>query len=110
RGAYLPAALNWFSTTGWSAVTFILGGLALSLFLRTPFALGVATFAVIQIGVAFYGHTVLHRFEQVMALLLVGVFAALRVVAIREATAPAYAPSGGGSAGFAFRTIRPASL
>jgi len=110
RGAYLPAALNWFSTTGWSAVTFILGGLAFSLFLRTPFALGVATFAVIQIGVAFYGHNVLHRFEQVMALILVGVFAAMSVVAIQEATAAAYAPSGGGIAGFAFMTILAASI
>src|SRR3989475_1608842 len=110
RGAYLPAALNWFSTTGWSAVTFILGGLAFSLFLPIPFALGVAIFAVIQIVVAFYGHNFLHRFEQVMALILVGVFALMSVVAIEGATAPAYAPSGGGIAGFAFMTILAASI
>jgi len=110
RGAYLPAALNWFSTTGWSAVTFILGGLAFSLFLPIPFALGVAIFAVIQIVVAFYGHNFLHRFEQVMALILVGVFAAMSVVAIQRATAAAYAPAGGGVAGFAFMTILAASI
>ena len=110
RGAYLPAALNWFSTTGWSAVTFILGGLAFSLFLPIPFALGVAIFAVIQIVVAFYGHNFLHRFEQVMALILVGVFAVMSVVAVQGATAAAYAPSGGGIAGFAFMTILAASI
>ena len=110
RGAYLPAALNWFSTTGWSAVTFILGGLALSLFLPIPFALGVAIFAAIQIVVAFYGHNFLHRFEQVMALVLVGVFAVMSVVAIQGANGAAYVPSGGGIAGFAFMTILAASI
>jgi len=110
RGAYLPAALNWFSTTGWSAVTFILGGLAFSLFLPIPFVLGVAIFAVIQIVVAFYGHNFLHRFEQIMALILVGVFAAMSVVAVQGATAAAYAPTGGGIAGFAFMTILAASI
>ncbi len=110
RGAYLPAALNWFSTTGWSAVTFILGGLAFSLFLPIPFALGVAIFAVIQFVVAFYGHNFLHRFEQVMALILVGVFALMSVVAVQGATGAAYAPSGGGIAGFAFMTILAASI
>ncbi len=110
RGAYLPAALNWFSTTGWSAVTFILGGLAFSLFLPIPFVVGVAIFAVIQIVVAFYGHNFLHRFEQVMALILVGVFAVMSVVAVQGATAAAYTPSGGGIAGFAFMTILAASI
>ena len=110
RGAYLPAGLNWFSTTGWSAVTFILGGLALSLFLPIPFALGVAIFAAIQIVVAFYGHNFLHRFEQVMALVLVGVFAVMSVVAVQGANAAAYVPSGGGIAGFAFMTILAASI
>jgi NCS1 family nucleobase:cation symporter-1 len=110
RGAYLPAALNWFSTTGWSAVTFILGGLAFSLFLPIPFALGVAIFGAIQIVVAFYGHNFLHRFEQVMALILVGVFAAMSVVAVQGAAAAAYAPSNGGIAGFAFMTILAASI
>ncbi len=110
RGAYLPAALNWFSTTGWSAVTFILGGLAFSLFLPIPFALGVAIFAVIQIVVAFYGHNFLHRFEEVMALILVGVFAVMSVVAIQGAAFAAYAPTSGGIAGFAFMTILAASI
>ncbi len=110
RGAYLPAALNWFSTTGWSAVTFILGGLAFSLFLPIPFVVGVAIFAVIQIVVAFYGHNFLHRFEQVMAVILVGVFAAMSVVAVQGATAAVYTASGGGLAGFAFMTILAASI
>lgn len=110
RGAYVPAALNWFSTTGWSAVTFILGGLALSLFLPLPFALGVAIFAAIQIAVAFYGHNFLHRFEQVMALILVGVFVAMSIVAVPGATAATYTPSGGGIVGFAFMTILAASI
>jgi len=110
RGAYLPAALNWFSTTGWSAVTFILGGLAFSLFLPIPFVLGVAIFAAVQLFVAFYGHNFLHRFEQVMALVLVGVFAVMSVIAIQGAAAATYAPSGGGIVGFAFMTILAASI
>ncbi|TLZ96810.1 MAG: hypothetical protein E6J97_08785, partial [Methanobacteriota archaeon] len=71
---------------------------------------GVAIFAVIQIVVAFYGHNFLHRFEQVMALILVGVFAVMSVVAVQGATAAAYTPSGGGIAGFAFMTILAASI
>ncbi len=110
RGAYVPAALNWFSTTGWSAVTFILGGLALSLFLPIPFVVGVAAFAAIQIAVAFFGHNFLHRFEQAMALILVGVFAAMSVVAVQGETAAVYTPSRGGIVGFAFMTILAASI
>jgi nucleobase:cation symporter-1, NCS1 family len=111
RGAYVPAALNWFSTTGWSAVTFILGGLALSEFLPAiPFAAGVAIFAAIQIVVALYGHNLLHRFEQVMALLLVVVFAAMTVVSIQGLSKAAYTPTGGGLDGFAFMVILAASI
>lgn len=110
RGAYVPAALNWFSTTGWSAVTFILGGLALSLFLPFPFVVGVAIFAAIQIAVAFFGHNFLHRFEQAMSLFLVGVFAAMSVVAVQGATAATYTPSSGGIVGFSFMTILSASI
>lgn len=111
RGAYLPAALNWFSTTGWSAVTFILGGLALSEFVPAiPFVAGVALFAAVQIVVAFYGHNFLHRFEQAMALVLVVVFAAMTVVSLQDASASAYAPTGGGLVGFAFMTILAASI
>ena len=110
RGAYIPAALNWFSTTGWSAVTFILGGLALSLFLPIPFALGVGIFAAIQIAVAFYGHNFLHRFEQMMSLILVGVFAVMSVVAVQAAASSAYVPAGGGIVGLTFMTILAASI
>ncbi len=110
RGAYVPAALNWFSTTGWSAVTFILGGLALSLVVPMPLAVGVAIFAAIQIAVAFYGHNFLHRFEQAVVPFLVAVFAAMSVVAVRGAAGAAYAPSGGGIVGFGFMTILAASI
>jgi len=110
RGAYVPAALNWFSTTGWSAVTFILGGLALSLFLPIPFVVGVTIFAAIQIAVAFFGHNFLHRFEQVMALVLVGVFATMSIVAVQGAASAVYTPIGGGIVGFAFMTILAASI
>lgn len=111
RGAYVPAALNWFSTTGWSAVTFILGGLALSEFIPAiPFVVGVGIFAAIQILVAFYGHNFLHRFEQGMALLLVVVFVAMTVVSIQAAAASAYVPTGDGLVGLAFMTILAASI
>lgn len=110
RGAYVPAALNWFSTTGWSAVTFILGGVALSLFLPIPFVAGVAVFAAIQIAVAFYGHNFLHRFEQGMAAVLVVVFALMTIEAVRLASAATYTPSGGGIVGFGLMTILAASI
>ncbi len=111
RGAYVPAALNWFSTTGWSAVTFILGGLALSEFLPSiPFVAGVAVFATIQIVVALYGHNLLHRFEQAMSLILVVVFAAMTVASLQDASASGYVPTGGGIVGLAFMTILAASI
>ncbi len=111
RGAYIPAALNWFSTTGWSAVTFILGGLALSEFLpAVPFVVAVGIFAAIQTVVALYGHNFLHRFEQVMALLLVVVFAAMTVASVQVAAAAAYVPTGGGPVGLAFMVILAASI
>ncbi len=110
RGAYVPAALNWFSTTGWSAVTFILGGLALSLVLPFPFVVGVAIFAAIQLAVAFYGHNFLHRFEQAIVPILVVVFAAMSVTAVRGAASAPYVASGGGIAGFGFMTILAASI
>ena len=111
RGAYLPAALNWFSTTGWSAVTFILGGLALSEFLPAlPFVAGVAVFAAIQIVVALYGHNLLHRFEQAMSLVLLVVFAAMTVTSLRDASVSGYAPTGGGIVGLAFMTLLAASI
>ncbi len=111
RGAYVPAALNWFSTTGWSAVTFILGGLALSEFIPAiPFAAGVGIFAAVQIVVALYGHNLLHRFEQAMALILVVVFAAMTVVSVQGAATSGYAPTGGGLVGLAFMVILSASI
>ncbi len=111
RGAYVPAALNWFSTTGWSAVTFILGGLALSEFLpAVPFVAGVAVFAAIQIVVALYGHNLLHRFEQAMSLVLVVVFAAMTVTSLQDASTSGYVPTGGGIVGLAFMTILAASI
>ncbi len=111
RGAYLPATLNWVSTTGWSAVTFILGGLALSEFLPAiPFAVGVGIFATIQIVVALYGHNFLHRFEQAMALILVVVFAAMTVVSVQAASSSSYVATGGGIVGFAFMVILAASI
>ncbi len=111
RGAYLPATLNWVSTTGWSAVTFILGGLALSEFLPAiPFAVGVGIFAAIQIVVALYGHNFLHRFEQAMALILVVVFAAMTVVSMQGVASSTYAPTGGGLVGFGFMVVLAASI
>src|SRR5437899_12967791 len=52
RGAYVPAALNWFSTTGWSSVTFILGALALTQVSAMPYVAAVALFAATQILVS----------------------------------------------------------
>jgi len=107
RGAYLPAALNWFSTTGWSAVTFILGALALTQVSGLPYIAAVALFAAIQIAVALYGHNLLHRFEQAMSLVLVFVFVAMTTAAV---PAGSYAPTGGSLAGVAFMTILAASI
>lgn len=111
RGAYVPAALNWVSTTGWSAVTFILGGLAFSEFVPAiPFVAGVAIFAAIQIVVALYGHNFLHRFEQAMSLVLVVVFAAMTVVSVQSASSSGYVASGGGIVGLVFMTTLAASI
>lgn len=107
RGAYVPAALNWFSTTGWSAVTFILGALAITQVTRLPYIAAVALFAAIQIAVALYGHNLLHRFEQAMSSVLAIVFVAMTTAAVPVA---AYTPAGGDIAGVAFMTILAASI
>ncbi len=107
RGGYVPAALNWFSTTGWSAVTFILGALAITQVTRLPYIAAVALFAAIQIAVALYGHNLLHRFEQAMSLVLAIVFVVMTTAA---APVAAYAPAGGSLAGVAFMTILAASI
>lgn len=109
RGAYVPAALNWFSTTGWSAVTFILGALALVQVVQIPYVGAVALFAAVQIAVALYGHNLLHRFEQVMALVLAGVFVIMAVGTL-SAGAGTYTPRSGGGTGFAFMAILAASI
>jgi NCS1 family nucleobase:cation symporter-1 len=107
RGGYVPAGLNWFSTTGWSAVTFILGALALTQITPLPYVAAVAVLAAIQIVVALYGHNFLHRFEQAMALVLAAVFVAMTTAAV---PVTAYAPKGGGLVGVAFMTILAASI
>src|SRR5437867_1776501 len=109
RGAYVPAALNWFSTTGWSSVTFILGALALTQVVPLPYVAAVLVFAAVQVAVALYGHNLLHRFEQVMSLILAGVFVGMTIAAL-SAGAGTYAPRGGGVAGFAFMAILAASI
>ncbi|HEY5538328.1 MAG TPA: cytosine permease, partial [Thermoplasmata archaeon] len=107
RGGYVPAALNWFSTTGWSAVTFILGALAITQVTHVPYVAAVALFAAIQIAVALFGHNLLHRFEQALSLVLAIVFIVMTTAAVPVA---AYAPAGGDLAGVAFMTILAASI
>ncbi|TLZ53146.1 MAG: hypothetical protein E6K18_01020 [Methanobacteriota archaeon] len=109
RGAYVPAALNWFSTTGWSAVTFILGALALTQVAQVPYVAAVTLFAAVQVAVALYGHNLLHRFEQVMALILAAVFVAMTIAALSAGTGT-YAPLGGSASGVAFMAILAASI
>src|SRR6266536_1536734 len=85
RGTYLPALLNWVSTSGWYAVNSIVGALAISRLTTLPFWLSLLILSVAQILVGVYGYNLIHRFEAISAGLLAIIFVIMSVVALQKA-------------------------
>ncbi len=85
RGAYLPALLNWVSTSGWYAVNSIVGTLALSRLTTLPIWLSLVIISVAQILVGIYGYNFIHRIEAISAVLLAIIFVIMSVVGLPKA-------------------------
>src|SRR6185437_15083744 len=65
RGNVLPAGLNSVTAgIGWFAVNSVSGALALSTLTHMPQVLALLIVCVVQIGVAFLGHNLIHVFER----------------------------------------------
>jgi len=78
----IPFALaNWISTVGWFTVNIILGGYALQLAFGLPFYLAAGLMVLVDVGLATYGHDIIHTFEKVMSVVLGVMFGAMTVLA-----------------------------
>ena len=85
RGAYLPALLNWVSTSGWYAVNSIAGSLALARLTTLPFWTSLVFLSIAQILVGVYGYNLIHRFEAISAVLLAIIFVIMSIVGFPQA-------------------------
>jgi NCS1 family nucleobase:cation symporter-1 len=96
RGNYVPGALNWISTVGWFTVNTILAVFALRVVLPgTNFYLAAASYVVIQVVLAVYGHDFIHLFEKAMSVVLGLLFLMIFLLAVpRLGEAFAYVPQG----------------
>ena len=75
------AAANWISTVGWFTVNIILGGYALFLAFGLPFFLAAGIMVLVDVGLATYGHDIIHTFEKAMSVVLGVMFGAMTVLA-----------------------------
>jgi len=85
RGVYLPALLNWISTSGWYAVNTVLGTFALARLTSLPFWVALLLLSVVQMLLGVYGYNVIHRFEAVSAALLAVIFVIMTVIGVPQA-------------------------
>ncbi|MCA1598810.1 MAG: cytosine permease [Chloroflexi bacterium] len=85
RGVYLPALLNWISTSGWYAVNTVLGTFALARLTSLPFWVALLLLSAGQMLLGVYGYNVIHRFEAVSAVLLAVIFVVMTVIGVPQA-------------------------
>lgn len=85
RGTYLPALLNWVSTSGWYAVNSILGALAIARLTTLPFWVSLLLLTVAQVLLGVYGYNLIHRFEAISAVLLAIIFVIMSVIGLPQA-------------------------
>ncbi len=70
-GNFLPVAyINVFAGVGWTAVTVILGGKALSELAPIPFWVGALLLTAVQLVVAVYGYNMIHLLQRVLTFVL----------------------------------------
>lgn len=104
-GNFLPVAyINVFAGVGWTAVTVILGGKALSELAPIPFWVGALLLTAVQLVVAVYGYNMIHLLQRVLTFVLLLLFLLITVVALTRGSgtfaanprAPDYIGSAGG--------------
>ena len=72
----LPAGLNSvMAGIGWFAVNSVSGAFALNALINSPKLLACCIIVVVQIGVAFFGHNLVHAFERYAFPVLAVIFA-----------------------------------
>ena len=106
RGNVLPAGLNAFTAgVGWFIVNSVSGAFALQSLFGWRFWIGYVLVVAAQVGVAFFGHNLVHAFERAVLPYLAVVFA-LAIGVILSKTHygagfnPHFSPGGGSSAAF----------
>jgi purine-cytosine permease-like protein len=100
RGNALPAGLNALvAGIGWFAVNSVSGTLALAALTGLPAPLWLVVVVLAQVGVAFFGHNLVHAFERAALPILAIVFLLATVFTFGAAT-PGAEPGGGGLGGF----------
>jgi NCS1 nucleoside transporter family len=101
RGNALPAGLNAvIAGIGWFAVNSVSGSLALNVLTGMPAWLCLLIIVVVQVGVAFFGHNLVHVFERCVLPLLVVAFVLATVFTFAAATPGAALGNTGGIGGF----------
>jgi NCS1 family nucleobase:cation symporter-1 len=100
RGNALPAGINALvAGIGWFAVNSVSGTLALSALTGLPAPFWLVVVVLAQVGIAFFGHNLVHVFERSVLPLLAIAFLLATVFTLAEAT-PGAEPGGGGVGGF----------
>jgi NCS1 family nucleobase:cation symporter-1 len=100
RGNALPAGLNAIvAGIGWFAVNSVSGTLALSALTGLPAPFWLVVVVLAQVGIAFFGHNLVHVFERAVLPVLAIVFLLATVFTFAAAT-PGAEPGGGGLGGF----------
>jgi NCS1 family nucleobase:cation symporter-1 len=85
RGAYLPALLNWVSSSGWYAVNSIVGALAIARLVGWPFWESLLVLTIIQMIMGVYGYNLIHRFEAISAAILAAIFLIMLAIGLPQA-------------------------
>jgi NCS1 family nucleobase:cation symporter-1 len=101
RGNALPAGLNAvIAGIGWFAVNSVSGTLALSVLTGMPAPLCLVIIVLVQVGIAFFGHNLVHVFERWALPLLAVAFLLATIFTFTAATPGAVAGNTGGVGGF----------
>ena len=109
-GNKLPSLLNFLGGFSWFAVNTIIGAYAVQYFLHTNLIASIIGLSVIQVAIAFIGHDLIHTAEKYFVYVLVLIFLALTIVAVRHlglsvpANAKSMAEVGGFSGAFLLTT------
>jgi nucleobase:cation symporter-1, NCS1 family len=101
RGNALPAGLNAvIAGIGWFAVNSVSGSLALNALTGMPAWLCLLLIVLVQVGVAFFGHNLVHVFERAVLPILAVAFLLATIFTFSAATPETAAGNTGGIGGF----------